>query len=338
MSKTVQYLLGAASVVIIIAGLKASSGIVGPILFAFTVTLLIVPILQWLKKKGLPSWLAISVLSGALLLFFWLLALLVYNSATLLIEKLPIYQTQIERQITPLQETSDALSKQWGVETNVLIPKDIQNGSAIARTILSFLSSLVESSTNVGFFLFTVLLMLIASDNVIKKSKKYFKEHAHFSEEFAEWSGNIQQQYKIQTMSNLISALLVTGLFAVMRIDFALLWGILAFLLAYIPNIGIIIASIPPVLLAFIQYGPIGALIVAGFIIALNIVMDNIVTPRFMGKGLEIPASVVFLSFIFWSYVFGLLGAFLALPITLAIRALLLARKKTKYFGELLSS
>lgn len=332
------YLIGGASIVIIIAGLKASSGIVGPILFAFTVTLLIVPILQWLKKKGLPSWLAITVLSGSLFLFFWLFGLLVFNSVQLLIDKLPIYQLQIERQITPLSESADSLSKQWGVDTNVLLPKEVQSGSTIAGTIVSFLRGIVESSTNVGFFLFTVLLMLIASDNVIKKSRKYFRDHKHFSEEFADWSGNIQQQYKIQTMSNLISAVLVTTLLAVMRIDFALLWGILAFMLAYIPNIGIIISSIPPIILAFIQYGPIGALIVAGCIIALNIVMDNIVTPRFMGKGLEIPASVVFLSFIFWSYVFGLLGAFLALPITLAIRALLLSRPKMKYFGELLSN
>lgn len=332
------YLIGGACIVIIIAGLKASSGIVGPVLFAFTVTLLIVPILQWLKKKGLPSWLAITVLSGGLFLFFWLFGLLVFNSVQLLIDKLPIYQVQIERQITPLQSGAEMLAKQWGVDTSVVLPKEAQNGSAIAGTIVSFLSSLVESSTNVGFFLFTVLLMLIASDNVIKKSKKYFREHEHFAEEFAEWSGNIQRQYKIQTMSNFISAILVTTLLAVMRIDFALLWGILAFMLAYIPNIGIIISSIPPILLAFIQYGPVGALTVAGFIIALNIIMDNVVTPRFMGKGLEIPASVVFLSFIFWSYVFGLLGAFLALPITLAIRALLLTRKKTKYFGELLSN
>jgi AI-2 transport protein TqsA len=338
MSKVVQALVAAASIVIIIAGLKASSGIVGPILFAFTVTLLIVPILQWLKKKGLPSWLAISVLSGALLLLFWLLALLVYNSATLLIEKLPIYQTQIERQIAPLQESAETLSRQWGVETNVIVPREVQNGSAIVRTILSFLTGLVESSTNVGFFLFTVLLMLIASDNVIKKSKRYFREHQNFAQEFREWSENIQEQYKIQSISNLMSAALVTTLFLVMRIDFALLWGVLTFLLAYIPNIGIIISSIPPVLLAFIQYGPWGALIVLGFIVGLNIIMDNIVTPRFMGKGLEIPASIVFLSFIFWSYVFGLLGAFLALPITLAIRSALLRNKKTKYVGDLLSN
>lgn len=332
------YLIGGACVVIIIAGLKASSGIVGPILFAFTMALLIVPILQWLKKKGLPSWLAISVLSASILIFFSLLGLLVYNSAQLLIEKLPIYQVQIERQIAPIQSTINSVSQEWGIQPSVLLPKEVQSGTAIVRTLLSFLTGIIESSTNIGFFLFTLLLMLIASDNVMRKSKKYFKNHTSFAEEFAEWSGNIQRQYKIQTISNLISASLVTILFASMRIDFALLWGILAFLFAYIPNIGIIIASIPPVLLAFIQYGPWGALIVICLIAALNGIMDNIVTPRFMGKGLEIPASVVFLSFIFWSYVFGLLGAFLALPITLAIRALLLARSKTKYFGDLLSN
>jgi AI-2 transport protein TqsA len=333
-----KYLIAGASIVIIIAGLKVSSGIVGPVLFAFTLTLLIVPILQWLIKKGLPSWLAITLLSSILFLFIWLIALLVYNSAQLMIDKLPIYQTQLERQLAPLQATADSLSSQWGVQTDVLIPREVQNGSAIARTILSFLTALVESSTNIGFFLFTLLLMLIASDNVIKKSKRYFAKHKEFAEQFKDWIGDIQAQYKIQTISNLISAILVTVLFMTMRIDFALLWGLLAFLFAYIPNIGIILASIPPVVLAFIQYGPWGAVIAIGLIIALNVIMDNIVTPRFMGKGLEIPASVIFLSFIFWSYVFGILGAFLALPITLAIRSLLKRSHRTKYIAELLSN
>lgn len=332
------YLLGAASIVIIIAGLKASSGIVAPILFAFTITLLIVPILQWLKKKKLPSWLAIGLLSSAFLLFFWLLSLLVISSTQQLIEKIPVYQQQLESQLGPIQGTVERLGNQYGIQTNVGIPKDLQDGSTIARAIISFLSGLIEQGTNVGFFLFTLLLMLIASDNVIKKSKAHFSQHKHFAEQFREWSGNIQEQYKIQTISNLISSVVVTSLFLIMRIDFALLWGLLTFLFAYIPNIGIIISSIPPVLLAFIQYGPWGALVVVGIIIALNVLMDNVVTPRFMGQGLEIPASVVFLSFIFWSYVFGLLGAFLALPITLAIRALLKQNKKTKYFGDLLSN
>jgi AI-2 transport protein TqsA len=332
------YLLAGASIVIIIAGLKASSGIVGPVLFAFTLALLIVPVLQWMIKKGLPSWLAITLLSSVLFLFVWLIALLVYNSAQLMIDKLPIYQTQLERQLAPLQTTADSLSREWGIQTDVLIPPDVQNGSAIVRAILAFLTTLVESSTNIGFFLFTLLLMLVASDNVIRKSKKYFVSHKEFAEQFKDWSGDIQAQYKIQTMSNIISAILVTILFMSMRIDFALLWGLLAFLFAYIPNIGIILASIPPVVLAFIQYGPWGALVVIGLIVTLNVVMDSIVTPRFMGKGLEIPASVVFLSFIFWSYVFGILGAFLALPITLAIRSLLKRSHKTRFIADLLSN
>lgn len=332
------YLLAAASIVIIIAGLKISNGIVGPILFAFTLTLLIVPLLQWLKKKGLPSWLAITTLFSVFLLGFWLVLLLVYTSTQQLIDNIPNYQTQLEKQLTPLQSTVEGLEKQWGVETNIGIPRELQNGSTIARTSLSVLSSILESGANIGFFLFTLLLMVIASDNVIKKSKKYFATHKHFAAQFRDWSANIQQQYKIQTISNFLSGLVATAVFLIMGIDFALLWGLLAFLLAYIPNIGIIIASVPPILLAFIEFGPLAALTVAAIIIALNIVMDNVVTPRFMGEGLKIPASVVFLSFIFWSYVFGLLGAFLALPITLAIRSILLQSNKTRYIGELLSS
>ena len=329
-------LLGAASVVIIIAGLKVSSGVLGPLFFAFTLTFLFAPLLQKLRKLGIPSWISIIVMSLVVLLFFGGMALLIYTSTQELINKLPTYQHNMERQVAPIQKSSFELANQWNIPTKTTIPKEWENG--FIKTIFSFLGSIIASGTNVGLFLFTLFLMLISSESVIKKFRKRYKQNDHFATQLAAWAENIQRQYLIQTITNLLIAVIVTVTFLLLQIDFAILWGVLTFILAYIPNFGIILASIPPVLIAFIQHGPQTALFTAGAIIVLNIIMDNVVTPRFMGKGLEVPAIVVFLSFIFWTYVFGILGAFLALPITLAIRSVFQESKKTKFLADILSS
>jgi len=329
----INILFAAASVVIIIAGLKAGGEILGPILFAFTLTLLFTPLLRWLEKKKFPTWAAITVLSLGVISVFGVIILLVYTSAQQLITKLPSYQRELSYQFVPIQDSFTT----WGITKKIVVPQEWLNGSAIAKTSLDFLTVFITKSTSIGLFLVTMFLMLIASDSVVKKYKRKFVKENQFAQDFNVWSKNIQHQYKIQTLSNLFSACIVTVTFLILRIDFAFLWGFLAFILAYIPNFGIILASIPPILLAFIQYGLGAAIVTAVVIIILNIIMDNFVTPRFMGTGLRVPPVVVFLSFIFWSWVFGLLGAFLALPITLALRSLLEQNKETQFVAEILT-
>jgi predicted PurR-regulated permease PerM len=121
-------------------------------------------------------------------------------------------------------------------------------------------------------------------------------------------------------------------------IDLAPLWGVLVFFLAYIPNIGIGLASIPPVFLAFILHGWQTALLTIALIILLNFIMDNIFTPKFMGITLKLPTIIVFLSFMFWTWIFGPLGAFISLPLTLAIRGLLASSPQTAFIAQILTS
>src|SRR6266581_5615363 len=113
--------------------------------------------------------------------------------------------------------------------------------------------------------------------------------------------------------------------------------GFLAFVLGYIPNVGLIIAVLPAVIIAFILYGWGTAVVIFILVIILNAAMDNAVTPRIMGKGLNLPILLVFLSFLFWSWVFGFLGALLAIPATLFVKTLLQGRQETHFLVVLLS-
>jgi len=115
------------------------------------------------------------------------------------------------------------------------------------------------------------------------------------------------------------------------------LWGFLAFILGFIPNVGLIIACLPAVVIAFILYGWGTALVILVIGIILNATMDNAVTPRIYGKGLNLPVLLVFTSFLFWSWVFGFVGALLAIPATLLVKALLQGRQETRFLVVLLS-
>jgi len=327
------YLIVGACVVIIIAGLKLSSELVAPLLFAFTLTLLVWPIIQWLQKKGLPKWLAILLVSASVLTSVVLLIFIFLQSLQQLSVKLPEYSNRLSEQVKPLEGLVNYMSN-----GSISTQQQGFDPTPVLRTIINFFIQFIGNIFNVGIFLFSLLLMILASDSFVRKFRNYFKNDKVFLTEFNGWSKNIQDQYRVQTISNLLSGTITTILFLILRIDFALLWGALTFLLAYIPNIGIIMASIAPVVLAFILFGWQTALLIILLIVLLNFIMDNIVTPRLMGQQLKVPLIVVFLSFTFWTWVFGPIGAFISLPITLGIRALLSQSKNTEFTASLLAA
>jgi predicted PurR-regulated permease PerM len=140
----------------------------------------------------------------------------------------------------------------------------------------------------------------------------------------------------IKTLVSLATGVIVAIGLYVIGVDYPLLWGLLAFLLNYIPNIGSIIAAIPPVLLAMIQLGPMQALIVAGGFVVVNIVMGSIVEPRFMGRGLGLSTLVVFLSLLFWGWVLGPVGMLLSVPLTITVKIALDSREESRWLAILL--
>jgi AI-2 transport protein TqsA len=195
----------------------------------------------------------------------------------------------------------------------------------------------LSNSVAIIFFLFLLFLMLVESRSVATKFQTRLQTGNNFVIQLGNYTRQIQKQYRIQAMSNLLSAAALTTEFLLFRIDGAFLWGFLAFILGFIPNVGLIIACLPAVIIAFILYGWGTALVILVIGIILNATMDNAVTPRIYGKGLNLPVLLVFLSFLFWSWVFGFVGALLAIPATLFVKALLQGRQETDFLVVLLS-
>jgi len=152
-----------------------------------------------------------------------------------------------------------------------------------------------------------------------------------------EYTTDVRRYTYILTIINFLVALGDTLLLLIMGIDYALLWGLLAFLLGYIPSVGFWIALIPPVFLAYAQYGLPQAIIVFVAYVVINGGVQNIVQPRMMGKGLQLSPLLVFVSFIFWTTLLGGLGALIAIPLTLIVKKVFEIFEGTRWLAALMS-
>jgi len=332
-SPVVPPLLSAAAVVIVVFGLKYSSDVMAPIFLAATLAILFTPALWWLEKKGLPFGLALVVLVLALGGFIILLIFILTTSLEQLSVKMPEYAALLHERINALGAALGTI----GVDLQETLNTMVVDTTEVAHSAIDVALGILSNGVAIIFFLFLLFLMLVESRSVATKFQSRLQTGNNFVIQLGNYTRQIQKQYRIQAMSNLLSAVALTAEFLLFRIDGAFLWGFLAFILGFIPNVGLIIACLPAVAIAFILYGWGTALVILVIGIILNAAMDNAVTPRIYGKGLNLPVLLVFVSFLFWSWVFGFVGALLAIPATLFVKALLQGRQETRFLVVLLS-
>jgi AI-2 transport protein TqsA len=309
-SPFVRYLTAAAAIVIVIFALKYASDFVAPIILATTLAILFTPTLRWLEKKGLHTGLALLVMVLGLGGLLVLMIIVLTASLEQLSLQLPVYEELLLQRLDAFATALGSI----GINVQHALDAFVVDTTAIVKSAINAVLGLLSNSVALVFFLFLLFLMLVESNSIAAKF-----------------------QTRLQTGNNLVIQIALTVEFLLFRVDGALLWGFLAFILGYIPNVGLIIACLPAVVIAFILYGWGTALAILIIGIILNAFMDNAVTPRIMGKGLNLPVLLVFLSFLFWSWVFGFLGALIAIPATLFVKTLLQGRQETHFLVVLLS-
>jgi predicted PurR-regulated permease PerM len=149
---------------------------------------------------------------------------------------------------------------------------------------------------------------------------------------------NIQNYIVIKSTISLLTGIIIASSLAIIGVDFPLLWGLLAFLLNYIPTIGSIIAAIPAVFWTLVQLGPGSALLAGVVFLVTNFIMGSIIEPRYMGRGLGLSTLVVFLSLVFWGWVFGPIGMLLSVPLTMTVKIALDSSEDTLWMATLIGS
>ncbi|MFO6425239.1 AI-2E family transporter [Motilimonas sp. KMU-193] len=324
----------AAAIMICLAGLKAASSLVVPFLLAMFIAIICHPIINFLVAKRLPRTLAISLVIVVIVLAFVILGSVVGSSVVEFKTQLPAYEAQLTERFIGLN--------QWLVAHNIILTTDILreyfNPSIAMNMVTNMLSGFGSVLANVFLLLLTVVFMLGEATSLPAKLHLAFRDPYMKLKSLDMFLHSVNQYMLIKTFVSIVTGCIVSLILWIIGVDFFILWGVLAFLLNYIPNIGSIIAAIPAVILAFLQLSLGHAAVVALSYILVNMVMGNIVEPRFLGRGLGLSTLVVFLSLIFWGWLLGTVGMLLSVPLTMIFKIALENSEQGRWFAVLLSS
>ncbi|TNG02122.1 MAG: AI-2E family transporter [Gammaproteobacteria bacterium] len=327
-------LILSAAFVIVVAGIKAASPIMVPFLLSVFIAIISAPAMFFLKNKGLPSGLALVLVIVIVLFVLFLVGVLIGNSVDDFTKSLPQYQARLQIQLHSVV----ALLSRVGIELSASMLEEYFDPSVIMRLVANALSGLGGVFTNGFLILLTVSFMLLEASSFPAKLHKALDDPDSSLGSFDHFLETVKRYMVIKTWVSLGTGLIVWLALALIGIDYPLLWGVLAFLLNYVPNIGSIIAAVPAVLLAIVQLGWGYALLTAGVYVAVNVIVGNFIEPKFMGRGLGLSTLVVFLSLIFWGWVLGPVGMLLSIPLTMTLKIALDSNHDTRWIAILLDS
>jgi len=188
------------------------------------------------------------------------------------------------------------------------------------------------------FLLFSVIFLVYELPNIKTRLEKSFGTDSPTLNTTLSLFHDTIEYFVIRAKVNFFYGISVSFILFVFDINFAVLWGLLTFALGFIPYIGIIIAAIPPILVAWSKFGIQGAIIMAVFFIILNTIAESIIFPRLTGKGLQMSVYVVFVSLFVWGWVLGPVGFLIGVPLTLVVIRYLENYKETKWLASIMSS
>jgi len=310
--------LVAASVIVIIIGMKLTASIVCPVILSLVITLAISPLLSWQVRKGVPNSVAfVTTLVATAILGIGVVLLLV-SSLAKFVRDLPGYAGQMQ----PYWDKLMGLLKDLGIDTSALLNVKNLDPKTIVSTGASLANGLIDAMSDIFLMALTVLFMLMEASTISRKLKSGVAGDA--LRRMSDVSSDMRSFVKVTAYMGAIVAILDTILLLIVGVPNALLWGLLSFFLSFIPFIGFVIALVPPTLMALLTGGWVDALIVAGGYIVLNTVSDNLFKPRIMGSQTNLSPLAVFLSVMLWGWVLGPLGGLLAVPVTLLAKRLVI--------------
>ncbi|MGH3931750.1 MAG: AI-2E family transporter [Pseudonocardiaceae bacterium] len=313
-------LIGAAAMVIVVAGIQGMAWLIGPAFMALIVVIAVAPAQGWLRRKGWPGWattLVVVLLVYAILLA---LALGIILSLARLGTELPQYAAKANG----LVNSATTALERLGVGPDQLRQAaGSLNLGKLAGLIAALLGSVAGLAFNLVFLLSLLLFLSIESGASGDRLASIAVDRPHIAEALAQFAWGTRQYLLVTTVFGLIVAVLDSIALVLLGIPLAITWGLLAFITNYIPNVGFIIGVAPPALLGLLSGGPQLMVIVIVVYCVLNFVVQSVIQPRFIGDAVGLSVTVTFLALVFWAWLVGPLGAILAIPLTLLAKALL---------------
>ncbi len=332
-SKIGYYFIVMASVVIVLAGIKSASVIIIPFLLSLFIAIILSPLYNYFKSKGLADILSVILVTTLFILFLALIAKLIGNSVH-------DFSANIDSYAQKLSGYYQLISK-YTASLGIAISTDDISNLVNMKQAMKFATSIIQSMgsmfTNGFIIILTVVFMLLESQYFVKKIELADGQQEAMTYIEAIFS-KIKNYMVLKALISLLTGIIVWLSLSFIGTDYAFLWGVLAFILNFIPNIGSIIAAIPAVLITLVQLGAMSALLVTLLYTIINVVIGSIVEPKVMGKGLGLSTLIIFLSLLFWGWLLGVVGMLLSIPLTIMAKIIFDANQNTQWIGVLLGS
>ena len=334
LSPVSRFMLVMAAFIVVIAGMRAAESLLVPFLLSLFIAIIVTPLLTWLKDRGVPSGIAIVLIIALVLFLGYAVGSIVGSSIDDFRDDLPFYQDRL------LTVSDDLLGKlaMLGIEIESTQFREIFNPSAALTMAGNTLTGFGNVMADGFLILLTVVFILAEEVNFADKFRYATRRSSDSMDALHSFTSSVNKYMAIKTLISFMTGLGVMICLWLIGVDYFVLWGLLAFLLNFIPTLGSILAAIPPVLLALVQLGGFEATLTAIVFLAVNVIVGSILEPRFMGKGLNLSSLVVFLSLVFWGWVLGPVGMLLSVPLTITVKIALEKFDETRWIGIMLGS
>ena len=313
--------LSMTGLLVTVLALRQFANILAPVLFALVLVIGFHPLIGILRRRGAPLWLAITVTLITLVVVILGLAASLVLSVARLATILPTYEASFTALVDDLRTWLDTLGVGPDEITAALSKINFGN---VAGLLADLVGGLASVFSNLLLLLFVVVFMGLDAVGFSRRLALVRPERPEIVDSLENFVAGTRTYLVVSTIFGLIVAAIDAGFLWLVGVPLPLLWGLLAFITNYIPNVGFVIGLVPPALLALLQGGPKLMIIVVVAYSVINFVIQSIIQPKIMADAVNLSLTLTFLSLVFWAFVIGPPGAVLAVPLTLLTKALLL--------------
>lgn len=320
-----------AALIILIWGIRGLAGILNPILLAAVITITLLPVPLALGKRGIKTGPALLITILLVVLFIVGFTWLTLGSISNMSVEMPAYSENFEEQKASVDPDATIIDD---VTQSVMQTLNQQRFNQLFSSLLSFVGNTVSQ---IFLTLLIFIFMLYTALSLPHLSHLGIDAESGVLDQAIDLTSHVRRYMALTAFINLLVGIGDAILLWYFNVPYALLWGIIAWVLGFIPAVGYWIALIPPVLLAYSLYGTQTALIIFIGYAVINGTAANIISPRVLGKGLSISPLIVFVSVFIWGWLLGAIGAILAIPLTMLIIAILGSFSTTQWLARLMS-
>ncbi|WP_371407195.1 AI-2E family transporter [Kribbella sp. NBC_00662] len=328
-------LLGTAGAIITAGGLHGFSSIAGPVFLALILTIAVGPLRRYLIRRGVRSWIAALIALVVVISFLLGLAAALALSLARLATLLPTYQDTFGQLINDVRGW--LADRGIGNQEIQRVLQALDLGKALG-ILQVWLTKLLGVFSDLGFIVILLFFMGMDANGFTTRLVEAANHRPGIATALTGFARGTTRYLVVSTIFGLIVAVVDVGVLYLLSIPLPWLWGLLAFITNYIPNIGFFIGVVPPALLGLLDSGWSTLLWVIIAYCVINFVFQSIIQPKVVGDAVGMSTTLTFLSLVFWAWVLGPLGAILAIPLSLLAKALLLdADPSTRWVNDLLS-